>query len=856
MSKTMLLIILAFSTGILYALTHTVNLDGSAQFTAVQSAINASATGDTVLVYPGRYLENINFNGHSLTLASLELTTGNPAYIDSTIIDGNQQSSCIYINSNESFVIIRGLLITNGIGYLFSNSILRYGGGIFCQLATEFSIINCNIIGNRADDGGGIHCTRSNITLKGTTIRNNSAANGGGGLLFNNNYLHPNSLIFDAQDKCSIYNNDASYGLDCQFNLYNSVHVILDTCTVISPLNYFITGYASDPHIENPITCEVEHAYMTEINHDLYVAPNGNNANDGLSEASPLRSIYYAMYHIAADSLNPKMIHLAPGNYSFPENYQQYGIPVKSWTTLTGETRETTVLDGSGTQILIRPATGSRNVTITNLTCRNSNISIAPDKSMNLLINNVIVENASSDIGSGIGITRCKDFRIKNTTARNNFASYVYPGFYFGENRGTNYLINCISENNTSLQGDGNGLKYTDKGTIIIDGCTFKGNFSSAEGMPTIFSIGRNTDDDTLKVIITNSNIIENTQTAYTFMALVSANNGIEISNCTFANNSGGSAVLGIVGDAVLKNNIFWNPGLTQEVQFLYSPDDPNNYDEYLSNNIIRNGMDGVFCDPSDFLHWQEGNIDEEPIFFGWGDNSYMITSLSSGIDAGTTDTTGLSLSPFDLFGNPRIMNGLGIQSRIDIGAYEYQGQIHAGFAVSDTSGAAPLAVHFTDMSIGDTDHWAWDFNGDGVLDSEEQNPTYVYTEGGTFSPSLIVSYANRYDSIRRMSIITPVANQDNTAAAREGLSIYPNPFQSSTTLSFHLKSPQKVKLEIFNIRGQKVKTLINTFLESGKHDLDWNGTDESNHQLASGIYFCSSYLGNKHRIQKLILVK
>ncbi len=856
MSKTMLLIMLAFSTGILCALTHTVNLDGSAQFTAIQSAINASATGDTVLVYPGRYFENINFNGHSLTLASLELTTGNPAYIDSTIIDGNHLSSCIILNHNEMNAIIRGLTLTNGIGTYYTESNARWGGGILSSGNDQLLVTNCKIYGNTADGGGGIASTWSNLIFEGTSIFNNSASDGGGGLFCYSDLSNSFSVTFSSVNKCSIYNNDASYGLDCQFSLYNSVHVILDTCTVISPLNYFITGYASDPHIENSIIYEVEHAYMTEINHDLYVSPNGSDANDGLSESTPLRSIYYAMYHIAADSLNPKTVHLAPGTYSVSANNQRYGVSLKSWTHLKGETRESTILDGENIYLLLSTAFHSKSVRVSNLTCYNSAQSIVSNMSYGLIIENVIATGGMSNSSSGISIGKGRDFSITNTIILNNSVTYFYPGFSFSECSGLNKLINCISENNTSLQGDGNGLKYGDKGTIIIDGCTFKGNFSSAEGMPTIFSIGRNTDDDTLKVIITNSNIIENTQTAYTFMALISANNGIEISNCTFANNSGGSAVLGIVGDAVLKNNIFWNPSLTQEVQFLYTPDGLNNHHEYLSNNIIRNGMEGVFCDPSDFLHWQEGNIDEEPIFFGWGDNSYMITSLSPGIDAGTTDTTGLSLSPFDLFGNPRIMNGLGIESRIDIGAYEYQGQIQAGFAVSDTSGAAPLAVHFTDMSTGDADHWAWDFNDDGVLDSEEQNPTYAYTEGGTFSPSLIVSYANRYDSIRRMSIITPVANQDNTAAAREGLSIYPNPFQSSATLSFHLKSPQKVKLEIFNIRGQKVKTLINAFLESGKHDLDWNGTDESNHQLASGIYFCSSYLGNKHRIQKLILVK
>ncbi len=855
MSKTMLLIMLAFSTGILYALTHTVNLDGSAQFTAVQSAINASATGDTVLVYPGRYFENINFNGHSLTLASLELTTGNPAYIDSTIIDGNQQSSCIYINSNESFAIMRGLLITNGIGHFFTSSHLHHGGGIFCENVGLLTIVNCRIINNTSDYGGGINCSLVNLILKGTTIWNNNATYGGGGLYFYN-YGNTNTITFDTQDKCSIYNNNAVAGLDCLFTYFNQVNVVLDTCTVINPLGFFISGFADDSNIENPISCNVEHGYMTEINHDLYVSPNGNDENAGLSVSSPLRSIYKAMYRIASDSLNPKIVHLAQGTYSVSGNGQRFGVSLKSWTHLKGDNRENTILDGEVTYQLLFPAIQSKHVVISDLTCINSPKNIQSTRSRNSEINNVIVENGLGSSNVGISNGGGRDFLITNTIIRNNMASLYYSGFSFADCSGINYLINCVSENNSSNEFVGDGLNYSQNGTLIVDGCTFNGNHNYSEYGSGIFYIGRTVETDRLNVQIKNSNIINNTQSASSSMAVINANNGIEISNCTFANNSGGSSLLSIYGDAMLSNNIFWNPALSQEILFPYTPASPNNHHEYLSNNIIRNGMDGVFCDPSDFLHWQEGNIDEEPIFFGWGDNSYMITSLSPGIDAGTTDTTGLSLSPFDLFGNPRIMNGLGIQSRIDIGAYEYQGQIQAGFAVSDTSGAAPLAVHFTDMSTGDADHWAWDFNGDGVLDSEEQNPTYVYTEGGTFSPSLIVSYANRYDSIRRMSIITPVANQDNTAAAREGLSIYPNPFQSSATLSFHLKSPQKVKLEIFNIRGQKVAHLINENMPIGLHKVVWDGKDDSGKSCTSGVYFYRLNTNDKTVTKKMLLLK
>jgi hypothetical protein len=55
--------------------TRTVSLDGTQQYTSIQTAINACNNGDSVLVYPGRYIENINLNGHNVTLASLYFQT-------------------------------------------------------------------------------------------------------------------------------------------------------------------------------------------------------------------------------------------------------------------------------------------------------------------------------------------------------------------------------------------------------------------------------------------------------------------------------------------------------------------------------------------------------------------------------------------------------------------------------------------------------------------------------------------------------------------------------------------------------------------------------------------------------------
>ncbi|MDB9853778.1 FG-GAP-like repeat-containing protein [Candidatus Marinimicrobia bacterium] len=76
---------------------------------SIQSAINASSDGDTVLVSAGTYTGNINYNGKNIVVGSLFITTGDTSYISSTIIDGNEAGSVIKINNLESSVELSGL---------------------------------------------------------------------------------------------------------------------------------------------------------------------------------------------------------------------------------------------------------------------------------------------------------------------------------------------------------------------------------------------------------------------------------------------------------------------------------------------------------------------------------------------------------------------------------------------------------------------------------------------------------------------------------------------------------------------------------------------------------------------------
>lgn len=82
------------------------------------------------------------------------------------------------------------------------------------------------------------------------------------------------------------------------------------------------------------------------------------------------------------------------------------------------------------------------------------------------------------------------------------------------------------------------------------------------------------------------------------------------------------------------------------------------------------------------------------------------------------------------------------------------------------------------------------------------------------------------------------VINNNLIKLIDSNIKCYPNPFNPNTTISFNINEPTKVKLNIFNIKGQKIKTLINDFRYIGEHIISWDSTDETNLQVSSGIYF------------------
>jgi len=83
----------------------------------------------------------------------------------------------------------------------------------------------------------------------------------------------------------------------------------------------------------------------------------------------------------------------------------------------------------------------------------------------------------------------------------------------------------------------------------------------------------------------------------------------------------------------------------------------------------------------------------------------------------------------------------------------------------------------------------------------------------------------------------------------------YPNPFNPSTTIKFSLKKADKVTFAIYNIKGQKVKTLLNEPLSPGTHSTVWNGLNDNNHEVSSGIYFYKIRTSSYTSVKKMILM-
>ncbi len=173
----------------------------------IQGAINAANNGDTVLVAPGTYYENINFNGKAVTVTS----SGGPSV---TIIDGGQNGSVVTFDSGETMSSgLNGVAIQNGYASYNGSYDSGRGGGI--QIMNSSPTVTGNVISNNsALCGMGIYIDGGSPVIKNNTISNNTQPSndggcGGGGIEATGSSTSPSSPLIEGN---VITNNNLNAG--------------------------------------------------------------------------------------------------------------------------------------------------------------------------------------------------------------------------------------------------------------------------------------------------------------------------------------------------------------------------------------------------------------------------------------------------------------------------------------------------------------------------------------------------------------------------------------------------------------------------------------------------------------------
>ncbi|UCC99269.1 MAG: DUF1565 domain-containing protein [Phycisphaerales bacterium] len=153
-------------------------------FATIQHGIDMSTDGDTVLVHPGVYKENINFLGKTIIVGSLFVTTGDADFILQTVIDGNRDDHVVTFENGEAATArLSGFTIANG--YALGATYPEYnGGGILCHYSSP-TLTHLKVIGNESDnEGGGLYLAHCSSVIQDVVVTNNLAGSGGGGIRY------------------------------------------------------------------------------------------------------------------------------------------------------------------------------------------------------------------------------------------------------------------------------------------------------------------------------------------------------------------------------------------------------------------------------------------------------------------------------------------------------------------------------------------------------------------------------------------------------------------------------------------------------------------------------------------------
>ena len=312
-----------------------------------------------------------------------------------------------------------------------------------------------------------------------------------------------------------------------------------------------------------------------------------------------------------------------------------------------------------------------------------------------------------------------------------------------------------------------------------------------------------------------------------------------------------------ISDNAIHENNVY----VMNENIFAHSP---SIYGNPIFRNCILDFDLPEGCIDGGGNIWVD-SLQTQTLFEDIQNGDFHLIEGSLAIDAGF-DTLGYYY-PFDMDYNTRVWDGDSNGSAIiDIGPYEYGapqfGKI-TGYITETSSG------EFVDYVLIRIDNEPGNFtfaDSAGYFEIQLPEGTYdLYAERVFYEDNIIYSVTvedeqateiafNMTSTLPQVGIIEDDFIINNSELI---ISNYPNPFNPETTIKFSIPEKSKIELTIYNIKGQKIKTLIHNEFAKGSHSIVWNGDDESGKHVSSGVYLYKLNVNNKtEAVRKCLLLK
>ncbi len=510
------------------------------------------------------------------------------------------------------------------------------------------------------------------------------------------------------------------------------------------------------------------------------------------------------------------------------------------------------------------------------------------------ITDNTIVSNSANNGG---GIYCNSNANITNNAITNNSAIYGGGGIYCSSN--ATITNNTIANN---LANSGGGINLINSNQAIANNLIKTNNASQKGG--AIYTqnctdlklvnntVVNNTSDNLGKsfyfensTVLSADNIIWNFNSDNTIY-IADESSQITVSHCDFSNEN---EIVGNTNNLVLTGNITGNPQFVDNENIYFLKDTSPCINAGLTDltglnipetDILGNNRQNGIIDIGAYEYGQIAPVINLPESISFAEDTELSVDFSQYIQDYNDDSITLSIS-----GNTNILANIDSLNITFSTTKNWNGTETINISANDGNtekliaigqvdiivtpvNDAPVITSFSpeesdfeliessqivfEVTAKDIDseiNYSWFLNS---TDQEIAKNTIAlnFSENGEYEIKCIVSDGE----FNEEQIWNITVNNTNMPEFTQLIGNYPNPFNPETTINFNVKKGETAQIEIYNILGQIVKTY--PIFNSGNHKIIWNGKDNNNNKVGTGVFFYRLKSNSVTQVRKMMLLK